>query len=268
MSDGLGLISIVPGYSTDGYQCIQLFGSDVRVEIDGDEPWFVLNDLSKMLGLHENTFHNKIANNPEEFEGWTHRGHVTWTRTNLSQFEINQQSLLLVNEQAVYLLLAGVSTKRIKNPDVKERVISFKRAFPELLKKIRRGELLIVKNEEWNVNRYLSTKGAKFLAKQIREFIGNLAKDPSHENFVMMNNHKMINKIVFGFHKRGIRDFASIEQLEAVYNLELHDSYLINDGHFLHTERKARLEEHFKNNYPELHLQLEEQKNQKLLKGF
>jgi hypothetical protein len=141
-------ITILPGKDENGFQIIKLFGYDIRALIEGGEPWFVVADLSKMFGIHETTIPKRIDNNPEDFEGWYRLTDVTSPRRNLPGFENLNQSLLLVNEQAVYLIMGGLSSKRIKNLDAKEMVRQFKRAFPELMKMFRNGEVVHISQIE------------------------------------------------------------------------------------------------------------------------
>jgi|GEM_PF-7107302 len=242
-NDGLNnAITISNVKSDEGFQLITLFGFEIRAEIVDGEPWFVVQDLSKMFGIHEKTIPTRIKNNPDDFEGWIRLGDVTYPRGNSPGLENLNQSILLANEQAVYLIMGGLTTKRIKNPEAREMVKKFKRAFPELLKMIRTGEVKIVKTEEWDYKRWLATQGAKFLGDSIHSSIEKLARNLKHEPFVHMNNHKMINIIIFGRHEKGIRDSATKEQLEAIHTLEIIDGTLIKSGMIEHKDRKARLE--------------------------
>jgi len=240
--DGIeNCITISAAKTEEGFQIVEMFGHSIRAEINNGEPWFVVSDLSKMFGVHEKTIPTRIKNNPEDFEGWTKVRNVTYPRGDSPQSENLLQSDLLVNEQAVYLIMGGLTTKRIKTPEARNMVRKFKRAFPELLKMIRTGEVKIVKTEGWDYKRYLAAQGAKFLGDSIHAFIDLLARDPKHEKFVHMNNHKMINIIVFGRHEKGIRDTATKEQLEAIHMLEIIDGTLIKSGMIEHKERKDRL---------------------------
>lgn len=238
-------ISISALRTNEGFHIVQIFGYDIRALIEDGEPWFMVQDISKMFGIHENTIPNKIENNPEDFEGWVRRRHVTCPRGNSPQSKNLIQIDLLVNEQAIYLIMGGMSIKRIKNLEAREMVRKFKRAFPELMKMIRTGELVVVKNEEWDLKRYLSKDGYKRVSKSIHDFINTLARNPEHEVHVHTNNAIMVNKIVFGQHFKGIRDTATIKQLEATFAIDSLNSSLIEQGVCVQKDRQKILTDYY-----------------------
>lgn len=238
-------ITISAVRTKEGFQIVEMFGHLIRAEIENGEPWFVVQDLSKMFGIHPTTIPKRIDNNPDDFDGWVRLTDITSSRGKSAGLENLNQSILLVNEQAVYSIMGGLTTKRIKNPEAREMVRKFKRAFPELLKMIRTGEVKVVKNDEWDVKRYLSKDGYKRVSKSIHDFIQNLARDPAHEVHVHTNNAIMVNKIVFGQHFKGIRDTATVIQLEAIFALDQLNSSLIEQGRNVQKERGQILSDYF-----------------------
>lgn len=144
--------TLLPGKDEEGFQTFRMFDHDIRTLVEDGEPWFVVQDLSKMFGIHAKTIPKRIENNPEDFEGRVRLGDVTYPRKNLPGFENLNQSLLLVNEPGVYVIMGGLNASRMKNPAAQEMVRQFKRAFPELMKMFRKCELVHISQIESHVS--------------------------------------------------------------------------------------------------------------------
>jgi prophage antirepressor-like protein len=255
-------ISISALRTNEGFHIVQMFGYDIRVDVRGIEPWFVVQDFSDALGIARNTIPKMIERNSSLFEGWVSSVDVTYPEeksSKLKNLNNSGSSLLVMNEQATYSVLSRLSSGRMKSELAKVAVLKFQRAFPELLKMIRTGELIVVKNEEWDLKRYLSKDGYKRMSKSIHDFINTLARNPEHEIRVHTNNAIMINKIVFGQHFKGIRDTATIKQLEAVYALDSLNSSLIEQGINVQKERQKILTDYYNRHFGDIRVSLPKQ---------
>ncbi|EDM25480.1 hypothetical protein LNTAR_25465 [Lentisphaera araneosa HTCC2155] len=76
----------------------------------------------------------------------------------------------------------------------------------------------------WNIDRQLSARANKVQCEAIEEV--KESPKPYHYS----NEAKMINKIVFGYHEKNIRDQATSEQLEEVYKLMNFNACLMKQG--------------------------------------
>ncbi len=255
-------ISISALRTNEGFHIVQMFGYDIRVDVRGIEPWFVVQDFSDALGIARNTIPKMIERNSSLFEGWVSSVDVTYPEeksSKLKNLNNSGSSLLVMNEQATYSVLSRLSSGRMKSESAKVAVLKFQRAFPELLKMIRTGELIVVKNEEWDLKRYLSKDGYKRVSKSIHDFINTLARNPEHEVHVHTNNAKMVNKIVFGQHFKGIRDTATIKQLEAIYALDSLNSSLIEQGINVQKDRQKILTDYYNRHFGDVRVSLPKQ---------
>jgi hypothetical protein len=113
---------------------IQLFeGKEIRTLEKNGETWIPIRDLSTAWGLNRTTLYNHIKRNERMFQD------CTMTCDNLSQPGFTD---VYVNEPGLYLLLARVSTSRIKNASAKESIIRFRIAAPQILRSVRKGEVI------------------------------------------------------------------------------------------------------------------------------
>jgi prophage antirepressor-like protein len=102
-------------------------GKEVRTfELDG-EVWMPLMDLAIAWGLDRTSLIKHVERRPDFFEGCTR------DVDNLSTGVADP----CINEEGLYLLIARVSLKKIKNPDAKESIIRFRKMVPKLIRKER-----------------------------------------------------------------------------------------------------------------------------------
>ena len=113
-------------------------GKEVRtIEQDGDV-WIPLYDLSLAWGLDRTTLLKHIERNADFFDGCSRRVDILSTDDNPAETQ------LCVNEEGVYLLLARVSTGRVKNPTVRASIIRFRKMAPKMIQKYRKKEIIQV----------------------------------------------------------------------------------------------------------------------------
>jgi len=105
-------------------------GHEVRtVEYDG-EVWLPLMDLSIAWGLDRTTLPKHIDRNADFFEGCSRRVDI--------MSHDGTESLICVNEEGLYLLLARISKGKVKNPNVKTSITRFRKMVPKLIRHERR----------------------------------------------------------------------------------------------------------------------------------
>jgi prophage antirepressor-like protein len=115
-------------------------GKGIRaIEYKG-EMWIPLLDISEAWGLDRNTTTKIINRNPDIFDGLSTVMNITGDVTSPSDNIGN--ALKCVNEQGIYVLALKVSAGRIKNKDVKKKIIRFQKWVPELIQQFRRGDLI------------------------------------------------------------------------------------------------------------------------------
>ncbi len=126
------------------FQTVLILDQPIRVRIIKEEPWFLVRDLSNVMGIDRTTIPKIIERSPRDFEGWyllcdvTSPEEISFNRGNLKK---SGKSDLLINEQAVYLTFGSLTGSRVKRPEAAEMIHKFKRAYPEILKALRKGEL-------------------------------------------------------------------------------------------------------------------------------
>ena len=76
----------------------------------------------------------------------------------------------------------------------------------------------------WNIKRILAAYNYKIMSKAVEE-----DHDPVKE-YHYGNEAKMINVIIFGMHQKGMRDIATIEQLDSIAELEGYNAAYIKAG--------------------------------------
>ena len=110
-------------------------------------------------------------------------------------------------------------------------------------------------SQDWNLKRTLAKVNYRIHTDAIRDIIiANLPsnRDTDKDRFIYSNEADLINKVIFGMTsaqwraknpnvpvKDNIRDYASMEQLTVLSNMEVINASLIEDGH---TDHKARFE--------------------------
>lgn len=108
-------------------------GKDIRVIESGGEAWMPCKDLGIAFGLDRSTLYHHIQRNREFF------GETAIDGDKLSPDEGD----IWVNEQGLYLLLARISTGRVR-PDAKNMIIQFRRQVPIFLQQYRKKEIVQV----------------------------------------------------------------------------------------------------------------------------
>ncbi len=107
-------------------------GKEVRTfEIDG-EIWMPLLDLALAWGLDRTSLIKHVERRTDFFEGCTR------DVDNLSTGVPDP----CINEEGLYLLIARVSLKKIKNPAAKVSIIRFRKMAPKILQGYRRKEIV------------------------------------------------------------------------------------------------------------------------------
>lgn len=226
-----GGVTISHKKDVEGFQVITFCGLSLRAIFDEETPWFVARDLGRALGIHDKTIPTRIYENPREFEGWVRVRDVTYPRGNSLNSANLPHSDILLNEQAVYLILGGLSAKRVKDPAAREMVYKFKRLFPEIIKAFRTGELT------WNKNRKLAAGMYITMGEAIQR---NLITKPK-DNWPYINEAMLLNLLVYGRDSfvGNPRDFSTPQQLEMMSILETANTTLIDGGLDRETRTKA-----------------------------
>ncbi len=107
-------------------------GKEVRTfELDG-EIWMPLMDLAIAWGLDRTSLIKHVERRMDFFEGCTR------DVDNLSTGVADP----CINEEGMYLLIARVSLKKIKNPAAKESIIRFRKMAPKILQISRKKEIV------------------------------------------------------------------------------------------------------------------------------
>lgn len=115
-------------------------GKEIRAIYINGEPWIPIVDISEAWGIDRSNPTKIIKRNREVFTGLSTVVDVTSPATSPS--DIIGNSLKCVNEKGVYVLALKVSAGRIKNKEVKERIIRFQKWVPELIQQFRKGEII------------------------------------------------------------------------------------------------------------------------------
>lgn len=93
------------------------------------------------------------------------------------------------------------------------------------------------RRENWNIKRILASHNYKIMSKAVEE-----DHDPA-KHYHYSNEANMINRIIFGETRKGIRDedWVTVEQMDSIVKLEGHNTTLIELGMDYH-ERKEKLQ--------------------------
>lgn len=110
--------------------------TDVRVIEEGNDIWIPLKDIGVILNYDHNNLVQIVRRNPELFDGYT-RQVMMKSGENLSEFEIQQHTLVCLNEQGFYMIMSKIDIKRIKDESARNAIIEFNRWMSEQIKKIR-----------------------------------------------------------------------------------------------------------------------------------
>jgi hypothetical protein len=105
-------------------------GKEIRVIEKGDDLWIPVIDLSNAWEIDRTTPLNIISRNAETFEGMVSGGDIT-----------SQVGTKCLNEFGLYMMMAKVSTCRLKNKKAKEVIVRFQRWLPELVRNHRKGTI-------------------------------------------------------------------------------------------------------------------------------
>jgi hypothetical protein len=111
-------------------ELVPLFeGHEIHPIEHNGEVWVPIKDLGAAWGLDRTTLYQHINRNKDIFAGCAEVG------DNLSHGESGG---IYVNEPGLYLLMARVSTARVKNPSARETIIAFRKAAPHILRDSRK----------------------------------------------------------------------------------------------------------------------------------
>ena len=106
-------------------------GKEIRIAEQSNDYWWIVADLSKAWDLHRNTLNDIIGRHEWKFAGnYTTIAHGSCA------------GLIGVNEVGVYLLMGAVHINQVKNEKAKTAIKKFNKAWPELVKSYRKGELV------------------------------------------------------------------------------------------------------------------------------
>lgn len=121
-------------------------GHVVRVFDIGGEPHWAVTDLEAAWGTGNQTLYQIITRYKELFLGHTHAYFVTKYNQNGSESKKGNQSLTLVDEGGLYLVMGKVNYKRLSNPAAKDAILKFQKLVPEIIQKWRQGKISQTKN--------------------------------------------------------------------------------------------------------------------------
>jgi prophage antirepressor-like protein len=108
-------------------------GKEIRIAEQSNDYWWIVADLSKAWDLHRNTLNDIIGRHEWKFAGnYTTIAHGSCA------------GLIGVNEVGVYLLMGAVHINQVKNEKAKTAIKKFNKAWPELVKAYRQGEVMQV----------------------------------------------------------------------------------------------------------------------------
>jgi len=202
-----------------------------------------LRQLADYYGMPFSDASRKLTKNPELFRDLESGGVTPSVNGSIFDYDLS------IRDAVSFLTL--LNYKRYQD-ERRQKLIRMRNWLTDTAEKILTGEMLLVKNEEWDAVRYLSKDGFKRAAKSIHDFLHTLARDPNHENLVQGNNAIMVNKIVFGYHEKGMRNKATVKQLEAVFALDQMNSALIEQGKNVQKERTQILTDYFNRHFAHL----------------
>jgi len=109
-------------------------GKEIRVIEQAGDVWLPLIDLSQAWSLDRSTLFKHIERNPELFTDCTRIIDF------LSKDGI--EAVRCVNEEGLYLLIARISSGRLKDPSAKAAIMHFRMAAPKLIKAYRKKEIV------------------------------------------------------------------------------------------------------------------------------
>ena len=113
-------------------------GAEIRVFAEDAELWISVVDIARAVGYARHSTRELITRNEGSFKPYIHTVHEKCPGKNSP---IDNQGLLCVNEQGLYMLLGKMQVSRIKNPLIRETVIRFQQWVPELIRSYRKGDL-------------------------------------------------------------------------------------------------------------------------------
>jgi hypothetical protein len=109
-------------------------GKEVRTFEEDGGVWMALKDLALAWGLDETTLIKHVERRMDFFEGCTRDVDILST----------DEKIPCINEEGLYLLIARVSLKKIKNHGAKESIIRFRKMAPKVLQGYRKKEIVQV----------------------------------------------------------------------------------------------------------------------------
>ena len=115
-------------------------GKDIRaIEYNGDV-WLPIVDIAEAWGMDRSTPTKIIARNQEIFIGLS--SVVDITSANKLPSDTIGNMVRCVNEEGVYVLALKVSAGRLKNKEVKKKIIRFQKWVPTLIKEFFKGNMI------------------------------------------------------------------------------------------------------------------------------
>lgn len=106
----------------------------VRVKDLDDDPWIPLIDLSQAWSLDRSTLFKHLERNPELFRDCTR----------IIDFlsKDGTEAVRCVNEEGLYLLIARISSGRLKDPAARSAIMHFRASAPRLIRAYRKKEIV------------------------------------------------------------------------------------------------------------------------------
>lgn len=222
-----------------------LAGIEVRIVEHQGKLYIPEIDVGRGLDQSRGSFRNLMERNKELLENYSHdfivtSGGVAPQKMKCLSFEGVRAAIFIVDHN-------------VKDPVRRTFLLERKREYLRIIndyyqkKTIPSGSI-----EDWIKERKKAATNWNRLRDALKVKIVPHIRDSSHERFVYINEAKMLNKNVYGYHQKGLRDRSTLNQISALENAEAWDTAFLHLNILDKNHRDALIDDMLIRHYPEL----------------